>query len=459
MVSDFRETLYTIDQKGRRKWVYSDLIKGAFFRKRALIIYLLMACYLLMPWVVIQGEQALYFDLPHRRFVFFGHAFFATDTFFLFLILSGLALSLFFFTSVLGRAWCGWACPETVFLEFLFRPLERLIEGGPSARLKLDQSPWTLRKIRTKTIKYILFILASWILASTFLAYFIGRRQLLDMMSGSPLDHPFPFFLTLGQMGIVLFQFGWFREQFCTILCPYARFQSALMDGNSLGVGYDPLRGEPRGKLRSKNESSGDCVDCGLCIRVCPTGIDIRNGLQLECIHCAQCIDACDSVMSKIGKPPGLIRYDTENQLYGRAGTILRPRIVIYGLLLLLVTGVFITRLYTRKDLEGQILRGALDIPFTVTAKGEIINHLTLKVQNKGKESHTVSINAPQNPPLTVVLPGSPYPIPAESVQSIPLFVTFNRSLLKEGKREIGLELVSESGERIPLRISIIGPG
>jgi cytochrome c oxidase accessory protein FixG len=462
MNTDFRETLYTIDKRGQRKWVYSHLIKGRFFQRRAVVIYLLMAVYLLMPWVVVGGEQAVFFDLPHRRFAFFGNIFFATDTFFLFLIIFGLAIALFFFTSILGRVWCGWACPETVFLEFLFRPLERLIEGAPAARLKLDQSPWSVRKARIKATKYLVFVIAAWILASTFLAYFIGRNQLIDMMQGAPWQHPTPFFLTLFQMAIVLFQFGWFREQFCTVLCPYARFQSVLMDGNSLGVGYDPVRGEPRQKPKNKQASTataGDCVDCGLCVRVCPTGIDIRNGLQLECIHCAQCIDACDSVMDKVGKPRGLIRYDTENRLFAREGKFLRPRIFVYGLILFTIVLIFSYRLFTRSEIEAQILRGGLDVPFSVAADGRIVNHLTLKVHNKSAVRHAVSIRAHAGVAVDALIPGAPFPLAAEAIETIPLFITFSADVLEGGKRNVMLELVSETGQVIPLSITVLGPG
>ena len=210
--------------------------------------------------------------------------------FFVVLILGGLGFSLFFFTALFGRIWCGWACPETLYLEFVFRPIERLFEGNAAQRKRLDDAPWTFNKIWRKSFKHLFSAIAAWIIASTFLAYFIGSEPLIRMMSDWPTNNIVPFTLTVIIMALFAFQFGWFREQFCTILCPYARFQSVMMDANSLVVGYDEMRGEPRGKLKKGEVASenGDCIDCKLCVRVCPTGIDIRNGLQLECVSCTR---------------------------------------------------------------------------------------------------------------------------------------------------------------------------
>lgn len=459
--NDFRETLYTIDKRGNRRWVYNAIVRGKFFALRNVVMTALLAFYMSMPWLSFAGEQAILFNIPERRFVIFGSVFWATDTTFLFLVLVILAISLFFFTAIVGRVWCGWACPETVFLDFLFRPVERLIEGSPAERLRLDQSPWNARKIRIKGTKFLVFAILAWFVASTFLAYFLGRETLIAMMSAAPTQNLGPFLLTVAMMGVILFQFGWFREQFCTVLCPYARFQSVMMDANSLTVGYDARRGEPRGNNRkgAERQQFGDCIDCGLCVRVCPTGIDIRNGLQLECVACAACIDACDSVMIKLGRAPGLVRYDTENGLAGQKTRFLRPRLFVYGAILAALSGTFAYRLVHRTSLDIQLVRGALDAPFSQSQDGRIINHLHLHLSNKTKLPLAVRVR-PTNPDLalSVVMPLDPFPLAPEASAVAPVFIEFAGTILDDGRRRVEILVSSSDGTEHVERITLLGP-
>ncbi|MCB0359302.1 MAG: cytochrome c oxidase accessory protein CcoG, partial [Bdellovibrionales bacterium] len=378
--------------------------------------------------------------------------------------LGALAFALFFFTALFGRVWCGWACPETVFLEFLFRPIERWIEGGPVQRYKLDKAPWGWTKIRKKLLKHGLCAFFAWIIASTAIAYFWGREPLLAMMSDWPHHNPGPFILTLVMMGLMAFQFGWFREQFCTVLCPYARFQSVLMDSNTVLVGYDVVRGEPRGKLSRKpeeNEGKGDCIDCGLCVRVCPTGIDIRNGVQLECINCTACIDACDSIMAKIGRPLGLIRYDTEDRLLGRSQTrtILRARPIVYAVILAIFIGAFVYLLAVRQESDFQVLRGSASTPFSRLEDGRISNQLKVRISNKSQEKDFYRFSVLNQPEVELIVPLVPFPVAPGELQTMPLFAQFPESLLRNGSVPVEIAVESDNGFKSVQHFNLLGPG
>jgi len=455
--SDFRDTLYTVDKSGRRKWVYPRFQPGRFVRRRRAAAWGLIVFYLALPWISIGGKQGVLLDIPHRRFIFFGVELFATDTIFLFLSLATLALSLFFFTALVGRVWCGWACPETVFLDFVFRPIERLIEGGEQERRRLDAAPWSANKIFRKGLKYTAFALVAWLLASTALAYFIGREPLLAMMADSPVDHLGPFFTTLFLMGVMLFQFGWFREQFCTVVCPYARFQSVLMDRQSLLVGYDPKRGEPRVKLRAAAKG-GDCIDCGLCQRVCPTGIDIRNGTQLECVACAACIDACDSVMVEIGRPKGLIRYDTEAGVLGAGRQILRPRIFVYGALLLIVVGVFGAIFASRTLVEIEMVRPQGAAPFVLAPTGVVTNQFSVRVTNHGPLVERFTVEIKDDPSAAVASPLSNFELPPGGIQQVPLFIQMPAERFEQGEATATIEIEGASGAELERKLTLMGP-
>lgn len=420
-----------------------------------IVAYTLTVIYLGTPWVTIGGKQAILLNIFERKFTFFGATFWATDTYFLALILGGLAISLFFFKAIFGRIWCGWGCPETIFLEFIFRPVESLIEGGPAQRLRLDNAPWTPRKIAIKFLKFSVFAILVWILASTTVIYFVGLKPWLAMITGSPFDNWLPFVLTIGIMTGLGFQFGWFREQFCTVLCPYARFQSVLLDSHSLLVGYDVSRGEPRGKAGTV---SGDCIDCGLCVRVCPTGIDIRNGLQLECIQCAACADACDSVMEKLGRTTGLVRYDTEVGLAQKKTRFIRPRSVIYGLIGLSLATTFFYLLLHRNLTDVQILRDGRDQTFQVIAPGRITNHIHIQVGNKQEAKMTYSVtSADKN--VELLLPANPFPVGGGQLITMPLFVNFSETVLNGGMYPVILEVTDEKGKKHSQTITLLGPG
>ncbi len=327
------DVVTTFGKTGARVMMYPAHAPGRFYNARMVVGALLMAVYLLLPWIRIGGAPAIFLNIAERRFHLFGLTFLMQDLWLAFFVISGLGFLLFTVTAILGRVWCGWACPLTVFLDFV-RRIERWIEGDALERKRQDNAPWTLGTGLRRVLKHGVVGVMAAVVAHGFLAYFISIPGLLRIMGESPASHAGEFLLVTSVTAALWFAFGWFREQFCIVLCPYGRLQSVLTDEHSLVIGYDAGRGDPRGKP-SQGKLVGDCVDCARCVQVCPTGIDIRKGLQLECIGCAACVDACDQVMTKLHRPKGLIRYDSLSGLKGQGRRFWRPRLALYGVLLL----------------------------------------------------------------------------------------------------------------------------
>src|ERR1019366_667648 len=327
-----RDTVTTIREDGSRRFLYPADAPGRFGVWRRAAALALIAIYVLLPWVKVGGYPAVFLDLANRRFHLFGLTLAAQDLWLLFFLISGLGFSLFFITALFGRIWCGWACPQTVFLDHVYRRIERWLEGDAIRRRALAAAPMTPGKFARRAVKHALYFLLSAAIAHMFLSYFVSLPAVWAMMKDAPTSNWGTFVFIAVATGTVYFNFAWFREQLCIVICPYGRLQSALTDDNTLVIGYDWSRGEPRGK--PDVAGTGDCVACDRCVSVCPTGIDIRQGLQLECIGCAACIDACDDVMSRMGRRKGLVRYDSLAGLAGRATRWVRPRTILYGILL-----------------------------------------------------------------------------------------------------------------------------
>ncbi len=389
----------TINQDGSRFFLHPSDVSGRFTLWRRITGFILLAIYVLLPWIPIGGHPAVFFDLAARRFHFFGMTFVTQDLWLAFFLLTGLGFGLFYVTSLFGRLWCGWTCPYTVFLEHLYRRVERLIDGDAGARRKLDAAPWTGTKIAKRVIKHGIYLLISAIIAHVFLSYFVSIPRLYEYMKQSPLANAKAFGVVAFLTACLYFAFSWFREQFCIILCPYGRIQSALTDDNTMVVGYDEKRGEPRGK--ASDSSKGDCVDCLRCVQVCPTGIDIRNGLQMECIGCASCIDACDTIMTKLKRPKGLIRYDSLNGLAGSKTKYVRPRTILYSVLMLFGAAVLFAFLSQLHSADASISRMAGE-PFYVT-EDTVRNQYELQLVTKRDVPTTFTITVEDAPPELLV--------------------------------------------------------
>ncbi len=328
------DSVTTINTDGSRNFLYPADVRGWFTSARVISGYALIAIYLLLPWIPVNGYPAVFLDVAERRFHFFGYTLAAQDTWLLFFAVTGLGFGLFFITALFGRLWCGWACPQTVFLDHVYRRIERWLEGDAAARRALKNAPMTGGKFVRRVVKHGLYVIVSLAITHLFLAYYISIPQLWSFMREAPGEHWASFLFVFISAAVLYFNFAWFREQLCIVICPYGRLQSALTDDHTMVIGYDSKRGEPRGKVGTPD--AGACIDCNRCVQVCPTGIDIRHGLQLECVGCSACIDACDEIMEKVKRPKGLIRYDSFNGLNGKPTRWLRPRTILYGVLLLI---------------------------------------------------------------------------------------------------------------------------
>ncbi len=417
-----------------RQKIYPREISGRFQRWRVIAVWALLGIYYLLPWIPWGERQAVLFDLPARKFHIFALTLWPQDFYFLTWLLVIAALALFFFTALAGRLFCGYACPQTVWTE-TFLWMERLAEGSRSQQMKLARAPWTMEKVLRKGGKQLLWITFALWTGFTFVGYFTPITELAGKIASFSTG-PWETFWVLFYGGATYVNAGFMREQVCKYMCPYARFQSAMFDKDTLIITYDEQRGEPRGARKKgsdhKARGLGDCVDCTMCVQVCPTGIDIRQGLQYECIACAACIDACDEVMDKVGYPRGLIRYDTQHGLEGKRKRVLRPRTIVYAsLLALLVTGFAVT-LSGRNMVGVDVIRDRNAL-FRERPDGRIENVYNLKVLNKDREAHEFRISATGVEGLEVEYAGSTVFVAPGAVQSVPVRIRVPRGSIQGG--------------------------
>jgi cytochrome c oxidase accessory protein FixG len=442
----------SIASDGRRLPIYPADVRGRWIRARRAVFAVLIVLWASLPFVQVQGHPAIFLDIGLRRFFLFGASFNAQDVWLLFFLATGAAFALVYATAVLGRAWCGWACPQTVFIEALFRPMERWIMGTREARLKRDKHGWNAPRVaRTALLCAVYFVLALAV-SHLVIAYFVSLRGLWRDIAEGPRRHPEAFGWMSALTALAFVNFGFFREQFCLVLCPYGRMQSVLLDEDSLVVGYDQKRGEPRGARNTPG--AGDCVSCNRCVVVCPTRIDIREGLQVDCIACTQCIDACDEVMDQLDRPRGLIRYDSLNGLARKPRKLVRPRIIAYSIFGLVGVVALTVAIRGRKTFESTLLRSR-GAPFTVNS-GAIRNTFEIHLVNKSTLPQRLTVEAQATHGESVMLPIREIEMAPLSDRVVPMIVALNQDAFR-ADFDVRLTVVGANRETQLLKAKFLG--
>ena len=452
------DTVFTINADGSRNFIQLADVRGRWQRRKHAIWLVLILVYLALPFVHIGGHPAVHIDIPGRTASFFGATFTNQDFYLSFFVFTAIWFVLFVVTSLWGRVWCGYACPQTVFLEGVFRRVERVIEGSREQRQRRALAHDPVRHVRTAA-KHAAFLLISSVVAHAFVAYFLPLRELWNAIANGPAGHRVAFSWVTIWTGILYFNYVWFREQTCLILCPYGRLQGALVDADTVMIGYDAERGEPRSK---KTKEGGDCIDCNRCVTVCPTGIDIRHGLQMECIGCANCVDACDEVMERLGRPSGLIRYDSRRGFdTGKRRSIRRPRVFVYMLLGVIGLGVATWAFSGRRSFTAHVLR-APGLPYQLLDENRIVRNVyTIRIQNKTDTAHAYRLEPGESEGsgLRVIVSQPDVEVDPLGDRSIPVVVEQNRAAYV-GNREFTISIRSVSTDEVDeVKMTFRGPG
>jgi cytochrome c oxidase accessory protein FixG len=450
----FRDSIGTINKDGKRSWVFPKKPSGRFYKYRSYVSYFLLAFLLSAPFIKINGNQFLLFNVLERRFNIFGFPFWPQDFHLLVISMITGVVFVILFTVVFGRLFCGWICPQTIFMEMVFRKIEYWIDGDRGKQIRLDKQPWNAEKIKKRLLKWFVFFVISFLIANVFLAYLIGGDTVISYIKGNPFDNVSTLISLLIFTSVFYFVFVWFREQVCIIACPYGRLQGVLLDDKTINVAYDYKRGEReegRSKFK-KNEDraalgKGDCIDCKQCVVVCPTGIDIRNGTQLECVNCTACIDECDHIMESINLPKGLIRYASEDNIAKKKPFKINARIKGYSAVLLILIGILLGMLFLRNNVEATILRLPGEL-YQHKENNIISNVYTYKVINKTtKDIRDVNYKILSHKGVVKLVSNHSFIVPKQGLAEGTLFIELNASLLKDDN--IDIEIGVFSGDRL----------
>jgi cytochrome c oxidase accessory protein FixG len=453
------DLLYSLSADGKRKFMHPVVRKGRFWKIRRAIAYGLFVLFFALPLIPVGGHPALQFDIASRHSHVFGGTFYPTDSLILVALGFGVIVTVFFVGSTFGRMWCGYACPQTVWLEFAFRPIEAFFEGGPVNQKALNLSPWTGRKFAIKTAKWSAWILLALAMSSTFVAYFTGWKPLLQGIAANPLAWTGALSVMAFVAGAILFDFSWFRDQMCTIACPYGRLQNVLADRDTILVAYDERRGDPKVKLKDRlvGVLAGDCIACQHCVSACPTGTDIRRGLQPECIGTAQCIDACDEVMRGQGKPIGLIKYTSEREQKGGSRRLWRLRNLAYLVLMTVAWGTLAVLLLTRADALVEVIRGGRE-PYRMLPTGDVANQQRVRITNQlpERQSFTIEVLSPKG--ATLVVSESPVTVEPDRLVTVNAVATVPRSVFVDGQAPVRYLVRSDKGFSKEVEFLLLGP-
>jgi len=456
---EYRNQLATVTSDGKRKWVYPKKPSGKFYNARTILSLFLLAFLVIVPFIKVNGHQFLLFDFLNRNFILFGIPFGPHDFHLFVLAMISIIVFIILFTVVFGRIFCGWACPQTIFMEMVFRKIEYWIEGDAKDQRKLDAEGWNSGKLFKKGLKNIIFFIIAFIISHIFLSYIISLDKVISIITQPPSAHLSGFIALIAFSFIFYWVFAFFREQACTIVCPYGRLQGVLLDQDSIVIAYDHKRGEPRSKIK-KNEvqsDKGDCIDCHLCVDVCPTGIDIRNGIQLECVNCTACIDACDEVMEKINRPKKLIRYDSLNGIENKTKFKITPRMMLYSVILVVLLGILGYLLSIRTDYSVNVLRtpGML---FQEQPNGKVSNVYDLNIVNKTFNETPVKIKLENPSDGELKLVGKDIVLKSQQIVETKFLVLLDKTTLS--RMNTPIEIGVYDGKKLirKVKTSFLGP-